>query len=446
MSAQVIVVDDEAAIREAVQQWLELSGFEVRACASASEALALVDRDFPGIVVSDVRMPGTDGLQLLDKLLQIDSDLPVILVTGHGDVPMAVQALRQGAYDFIEKPFTPERLLDSVRRALDKRRLVCENRQLRQQVADKGRIESQLIGISRPMENLRRQILELAGTSVNVLIRGETGSGKERVARCLHDFSARARKAFAALNCAAIPETIFESELFGHESGAFTGAQARRIGRIEHADGGTLFLDEVESMPLAQQVKLLRVLQEKTLERLGSNKSIQVDLRVISAAKPDLLDEVKAGRFREDLVYRLNVATLHIPPLRERREDIPLLFEHFAHEAAQRHGREAPPLAPSELARLLGHDWPGNVRELINAAERHALGLSSPPPAERFAGQALAQQLETFEAQCLHNALLHCQGNITAVMEMLQLPRRTLNEKMQRHGLARGDYLPGGEE
>jgi two-component system C4-dicarboxylate transport response regulator DctD len=391
-------------------------------------------------------MPGTDGLQLLDKLLQIDSDLPVILVTGHGDVPMAVQALRQGAYDFIEKPFTPERLLDSVRRALDKRRLVCENRQLRQQVADKGRIESQLIGISRPMENLRRQILELAGTSVNVLIRGETGSGKERVARSLHDFSPRASRAFAALNCAAIPETIFESELFGHESGAFTGAQARRIGRIEHADGGTLFLDEVESMPLAQQVKLLRVLQEKTLERLGSNKSIQVDLRVISAAKPDLLDEVKAGRFREDLVYRLNVATLHIPPLRERREDIPLLFEHFAHEAAQRHGREAPPLAPSELARLLGHDWPGNVRELINAAERHALGLSSPPPAERFAAQALAQQMEAFEAQCLHNALLQCQGNIAAVMEMLQLPRRTLNEKMQRHGLARGDYLPGGEE
>lgn len=446
MSAQVIVVDDEAAIREAVQQWLELSGCDVRTCASAAEALALVDRDFPGIVVSDVRMPGTDGLQLLDKLLQIDSDLPVILVTGHGDVPMAVQALRQGAYDFIEKPFTPERLLDSVRRALDKRRLVCENRQLRQQVADKGRIESQLIGISRPMENLRRQILELAGTSVNVLIRGETGSGKERVARSLHDFSPRASKAFAALNCAAIPETIFESELFGHESGAFTGAQARRIGRIEHADGGTLFLDEVESLPLAQQVKLLRVLQEKTLERLGSNKSIQVDLRVISAAKPDLLDEVKAGRFREDLVYRLNVATLHIPPLRERREDIPLLFEHFAYEAALRHGREAPPLAPSELARLLGHDWPGNVRELINAAERHALGLSSPPPAERFAGQALAQQMEAFEAQCLHNALLQCQGNITAVMEMLQLPRRTLNEKMQRHGLARGDYLPGGEE
>ena len=443
MSGKVIVVDDEAAIREALQQWLELSGFVVQCCASAEQALGLIDRDYEGIVVSDVRMPGRDGLQLLDALLQLDRDLPVILVTGHGDVPMAVQALRQGAYDFIEKPFTPERLLDSVRRALDKRRLVCENRQLRQQVADRGRIEGELIGISRPMEALRRQILELAGTSVNVLIRGDTGSGKERVARCLHQFSPRASKPFVALNCAAIPEQLFESELFGHESGAFTGAQGKRIGRIEHADGGTLFLDEVESLPLAQQVKLLRVLQERSLERLGSNKSIQVDLRVICAVKPDLLDEVKAGRFREDLYYRLNVANLRIPPLRERREDIALLFEHFAQQAAQRHGREAPPLVPGELARLQAHDWPGNVRELINAAERHALGLGGQPGEQApVVGQSLAEQMEAFEAQCLHAALQQCQGNIAAVMERLQLPRRTLNEKMQRHGLQRSDYLP----
>ncbi|WP_017939482.1 sigma-54-dependent transcriptional regulator [Zestomonas thermotolerans] len=443
MSGQVIVVDDEQAIREAVQQWLQLSGFEVRACAGATEALALVDRDYPGIVVSDVRMPGSDGLQLLDRLLALDRDLPVILVTGHGDVPMAVQALRQGAYDFIEKPFTPERLLDSVHRALEKRRLVCENRQLRQQAALKDRIEASLLGISKPMEQLRRQVLELAQTPVNVLIRGETGSGKECVARCLHDFGPRAGKPFVALNCAAIPESIFESELFGHESGAFTGAQQRRVGRIEHADGGTLFLDEVEGMPLAQQVKLLRVLQEKTLERLGSNKSIQVDLRVISAAKPDLQEEVRAGRFREDLLYRLNVAVLQIPPLRERREDIPLLFEHFAQQAAERLGREAPPLTPGELAGLLGHDWPGNVRELINAAERHVLGLSSPAP-QPAAGQSLAAQLEAFEAQCLRNALQRCRGNIAEVMALLQLPRRTLNEKMQRHGISRSDYLPAG--
>jgi two-component system C4-dicarboxylate transport response regulator DctD len=445
MSGQVIVVDDEAAIREAVQQWLQLSGLQVQTCASAAQALALIDRDFAGIVISDVRMPGTDGLQLLDKLLELDRDLPVIMVTGHGDVPMAVQALRQGAYDFIEKPFTPERLLDSVRRALDKRRLVCENRQLRQQFARKDHIEAQLLGVSRPMENLRRQILELAGTSVNILIRGDTGSGKERVARCLHDFSPRAGKPFVALNCAAIPEQLFESELFGHESGAFTGAQGKRIGRIEHADGGTLFLDEVESLPLAQQVKLLRVLQEKTLERLGSNRSIQVDLRVISAAKPDLLDEVRAGRFREDLYYRLNVASLRIPPLRERREDIPLLFEHFAHEAAERHGRDMPALSPAELTRLLGHDWPGNVRELINAAERHALGLSTPvDSAGELPAQSLAEQMESFEAQCLHRALQHCQGNIAEVMALLQLPRRTLNEKMQRHGLQRSSYRPAG--
>lgn len=445
MSGQVIVVDDEVAIREAVQQWLELSGFSVQSCATAQAALALVDRDYPGIIISDVRMPGTDGLQLLDSVLECDRDLPVILITGHGDVPMAVQALRQGAYDFIEKPFTPERLLDSVRRALDKRRLVCEVRQLRQQFALKDHIEAQLLGVSKPMQTLRRQILELAGTSVNILLRGDTGSGKERVARCLHDFSNRAGKPFVALNCAAIPEHLFESELFGHESGAFTGAQGKRIGRIEHADGGTLFLDEVESLPLAQQAKLLRVLQEKTLERLGSNRSIQVDLRVISAVKPDLLDEVKAGRFREDLYYRLNVATLRIPALRERRGDIALLFEHFANQAAQRHGRETPSLAPAELTGLLAHDWPGNVRELINAAERHALGLSDGvAPAHAGPEQSLAEQMEAFEAQCLHRALQHCQGNITEVMALLQLPRRTLNEKMQRHGLQRSSYRPAG--
>lgn len=445
MSGHVIVVDDEVAIREALQQWLELSGFSVHSCATAEAALALVDRDYPGILISDVRMPGTDGLQLLDSVLERDRDLPVILITGHGDVPMAVQALRQGAYDFIEKPFTPERVLDSVRRALDKRRLVCENRQLRQQFALKDHIESQLLGVSKPMETLRRQILELAGTSVNILLRGDTGSGKERVARCLHDFSNRAGKPFVALNCAAIPEHLFESELFGHESGAFTGAQGKRIGRIEHADGGTLFLDEVESLPLAQQVKLLRVLQEKTLERLGSNRSIQVDLRVISAVKPDLLDEVKAGRFREDLYYRLNVATLRIPPLRERREDIALLFEHFAQQAAQRHAREMPALTPTQLTQLLGHDWPGNVRELINAAERHALDLSGDlQPGEGLPVQSLAEQMEAFEAQCLHRALQHCQGNITEVMALLQLPRRTLNEKMQRHGLLRSRYRPAG--
>lgn len=445
MNQEVIFIDDEAAIRDAVRQWLELSGVTVRTCDSVAQALRLINADFHGVVISDVRMPGQDGLQLLESLMAIDRDLPVIIVTGHGDVPMAVQALRQGAYDFIEKPFTPERLLESCKRAQDKRRLVLENRQLRQQVAASGRIEAHLLGISPAMERLRRQVAELAQTSVNVLIRGETGSGKEQVARALHQFGVRASGPFVALNCAAIPESIFESELFGHESGAFTGATARRIGRIEYAQGGTLFLDEVESMPLGQQVKLLRVIQERTLERLGSNQSIAVDLRVVSAVKPDLADEVRQGRFREDLLYRLNVAEIRIPPLRERREDIPLLFEHFSNEAAHRHGRESRAIGPAMLNQLIAHDWPGNIRELINAAERHALGLTGNDTSEN-AARSLVARLEAFEAQCLHDALLHHQGNIAAVMEQLGLPRRTLNEKMQRHGLNRGNYLPPGAE
>ncbi len=288
-------------------------------------------------------------------------------------------------------------------------------------------------------------MLDLSQLPVNVVIRGETGSGKELVARCLHDFGPRAGKAFVALNCAAIPEQLFESELFGHESGAFTGAQGKRIGKLEYANGGTLFLDEIESMPLAQQVKLLRVLQEQRLERLGSNQSINVDIRIVAATKPDLLEEARAGRFREDLAYRLNVAELRLPPLRERREDIPLLFGHFARSAAERLGRKAPVLSGPQLSHLLSHDWPGNVRELANAAERQVLGLDSVQPEGIPSGQSLAAQQEAFEAHCLRSALTRHKGDIKAVLHELQLPRRTLNEKMQRHGLQRELFLPSAE-
>ncbi|MND89485.1 C4-dicarboxylate transport transcriptional regulatory protein DctD [compost metagenome] len=446
MTAQVIFVDDEAAIREAVREWLELSGFEVRVEASAEDCLKRLDADFPGVVISDLRMPGMDGMALLQAVQAIDRELPFLMVTGHGDVPQAVEAMRLGAYDFIEKPFTAERLLDSLRRALEKRRLVQENRRLRVQVDLKDQLDGRLLGVSRPMLHLRRQVLELARTPVNILLRGETGSGKEMVARCLHDFGPRAEKPFVALNCAAIPENLFESELFGHESGAFTGAQGKRIGKIEHAHGGTLFLDEIESMPLAQQVKLLRVLQEQRLERLGSNQSIAVDIRVVAATKPDLREEVRAGRFREDLLYRLNVAELQLPALRERREDIPLLFEHFARQASERLGKPQPSLTPAGLAQLLAHGWPGNVRELANAAERHVLRLST-GAAERGEGEpSLAELMEAYEAQCLRQALARSQGDIKAVMTLLQLPRRTLNEKMQRHGLARSEFLPGEDD
>ncbi|MDR6713030.1 two-component system C4-dicarboxylate transport response regulator DctD [Pseudomonas hunanensis] len=441
MLNSVIVVDDEASIRTAVEQWLSLSGFSVQLFARAEECLAQLPGHFPGVIISDVRMPGIGGLQLLERLQAEDADLPVILLTGHGDVPMAVEAMRNGAYDFLEKPFTPQHLLGSLRRALEKRQLVLENRRLHEQADLKARLTDTLLGMSQGVQQLRQQVLELASLPVNVLLRGETGSGKERVARCLHDFGPRADKPFVALNCAAIPEALFEAELFGHESGAFTGAQGKRIGKLEYANGGTVFLDEIESMPLAQQAKLLRVIQEQKLERLGANQSISVDLRIIAATKPDLLEEARAGRFREDLAYRLNVAELRLAPLRERREDIPLLFEYFARTAAERLGRSAPPLSGGQLATLLGHDWPGNVRELANAAERHALGLGSPSGDTAAGGPSLVEQMEAFEAQCLRAALRQHKGEIKAVMETLQLPRRTLNEKMQRHGLAREDFV-----
>jgi two-component system C4-dicarboxylate transport response regulator DctD len=423
----VIVVDDEAPIREAVQQWLTLSGFEVRLFSRAEECLAHLPDHFPGVILSDVRMPGMDGLQLLAALQ-----------------PMAVDAMRDGAYDFLEKPFSPETLLGSLRRALEKRALVLENRALHERADNRSRLDGTLLGMSPTMQTLRRQVLDLSQLPVNVLIRGETGSGKEMVARCLHDFGPRADKPFVAVNCAAIPEQLFEAELFGHESGAFTGAQGKRIGKLEYAHGGTVFLDEIESMPLAQQVKLLRVIQERRIERLGSNQSIDIDVRIIAATKPDLLDEARAGRFREDLAYRLNIAELRLPPLRERREDIPMLFSHFSRNAAERLGRSAPVLSGEQLSHLLSHDWPGNVRELANAAERQVLGLDGPAAQGSAVGQSLVAQQEAFEAHCIRSALRRHRGDIKAAMHELQLPRRTLNEKMQRHGLVREDFLVEG--
>jgi two-component system C4-dicarboxylate transport response regulator DctD len=441
MLNSVIVVDDEAPIREAVEQWLSLSGFDVQVYSRAEDCLAQLPEHFPGVIMSDVRMPGINGMELLSRIRASDADLPVILLTGHGDVPMAVDAMREGAYDFLEKPFSPDTLLRTLRRALEKRQLILENRRLHEQADARSRLDATLLGVSPSLQTLRRQVLDLSQMPVNVVIRGETGSGKEMVARCLHDFGPRANKPFVALNCAAIPEQLFEAELFGHESGAFTGAQGKRIGKLEYADGGTLFLDEIESMPLAQQVKLLRVLQDKKLERLGSNKAIDVDLRIVAATKPDLLEEARAGRFREDLAYRLNVAELRLAPLRERREDIPLLFAHFARAAAQRLGRSAPELSGAQLGQLLSHDWPGNVRELANAAERQTLGLTTAQLLTSESGQSLAAQQEAFEAQCLRAALARHKGDIKAVLEELQLPRRTLNEKMQRHGLLREMFV-----
>ena len=341
----VIFIDDDEEVRISGAQTLELEGFEVIALDSAQAALEHISVTWPGIVVSDVKMPTMSGIDLLERVTMIDQDLPVVLITGHGDISLAVEAIRAGAYDFIEKPADMERLIDTVHRALEKRTLILENRMLRKRSGNLGdEIEGRIIGVTPAIMALRQTILDLADTDVDVLILGETGTGKELVARCLHDFGSRRESRFVALNCGALPESVIESELFGHEAGAFTGATKQRIGKIEYAEGGTLFLDEVESMPPAIQVRLLRVLQERKIERLGGNDPIAVDIRVIAATKESLLDLSTDGSFREDLYYRLHVASLSLPPLRDRPEDIPILFSLFVENAGERFRRPLPEL------------------------------------------------------------------------------------------------------
>jgi two-component system C4-dicarboxylate transport response regulator DctD len=447
---QVLLVDDEAMVREATAQWLELSGFRVECFSRAEQVLERIDPFCPGILLTDVRMPGMDGLELMTETLKCAPDLPVILLTAHGDVDMATAAMREGAYDFIEKPFVPERLVERIRRACEKRRLTLENLRLQQSLASRSGLEARMIGVSAAIQRLRREMLALAELDTNVIIYGETGTGKELVAQCLHEYSARGKKQFVPINCGAIPENLIESELFGHEAGAFTHAAKRRVGKFEYASGGTLFLDEIESMPLHLQIKLLRALQEHVIERLGSNTVIPVDLRVVAAAKVDLRED---PNFREDLFYRLSVSELHIPPLRERIEDVPLLFAHYAGQGADQHDREARQLSDHDLDALQSYAWPGNVRELKNIAIRYAVDprasvaellsrqapLISPPPAGRQT-LSLAVRVAEYESQLIREALERHQGNIKAVMDELDLPRRTLNQKMQRYGLNRSDF------
>ncbi len=443
---KVLFIDDEPEVRASGAQTLELSGFEVTALASAEEAVEHLGEDWPGVVVSDVRMPRMDGMALLKRVRAMDAELPVVLVTGHGDISMALQAIRDGAYDFLEKPAPPEYLIDVVARALDKRRLVLENRALRRELNVLVETDGCIIGRTPVMVHLRDTIANLADAGVDVLVVGETGTGKELAARCLHDFGARREGRFVAVNCGALPETIIESELFGHEAGAFTGADRKRIGKIEYAHRGTLFLDEIDCMPVHLQVKLLRVLQERTVERLGGNETVPVDIRVVAAVKIDLKKACERGEFREDLYYRLNVVNLSLPPLRDRVDDIPLLFRHFVIAACSRYQRPIPPLEPAQAARLTAHDWPGNVRELKNAAERFVLGIAGDGP--HLAGMAadppepaaLPDQVDRIEKQLIIQALERCGGRINDTAAALGIPRKALYLRMRKFGLQRDDF------
>ncbi|MFD2252325.1 two-component system C4-dicarboxylate transport response regulator DctD [Pseudochelatococcus lubricantis] len=440
----VAFVDDDAEVRRANVQTLELAGLDVRPFETGAQLVAAIDAGFPGAVVTDVRMPGMDGFQLFRRLREIDADIPVILITGHGDIDMAVEAMHKGAYDFIAKPYSADRLVQSVQRAVEKRRLVLENRRLRDAAAH-AQEDVPLIGQTPVMERLRQTLRQIAIADVDVLVNGETGSGKEVAAELLHRWSRRREGRFVALNCGALPENVIESELFGHEAGAFTGALKKRIGHVEYSSGGTLFLDEIESMPLAAQAKLLRVLEKREVVPLGGNESRQLDLRVIAAAKIDLGDPAVRGDFREDLYFRLNVVSVTIPPLRERRDDIPLLFVHFLNRAAARFGIEPPDVTPALREFLSTHPWPGNVRELAHAAERHALGLLDVPAwrdeAESDEKFSLPRQMELYEAELIRKALKESKGNAKAAIDALGIPRKTFYDKLQRHGLVRSDFV-----
>jgi two-component system C4-dicarboxylate transport response regulator DctD len=372
----------------------------------------------------------------------------VILVTGHGDIAMAVQAMRRGAYDFIAKPYSSDQLVTVVRRAAEKRRLTLQVQALRDEMEQWHGIQALLLGRSAQMQKVRRTVMNLASTSADVVIYGETGTGKDLVARCLHDHSDRRRAHYVALNCGGLPEALAESELFGHEVGSFTGATRQRIGKFEHAHGGTLFLDEIESMPLAVQIKLLRALQERSIERVGSNTPVAVNCRVIAAAKQDLKLLSDQQKFRADLYYRIGVAFIELPPLRERREDIPLLFEHFTLQAAGRYQRSAPSLSGAQLAELMAHPWPGNVRELHNVADRFVLGLLGERLELAAQDQAqpskLPEQIEQFERVMISEALKRQHGDVTLAAKALGLPKQTLYDKLRRLRISTDSFKPEG--
>ncbi len=449
----LLIVDDEAALREAIAERLADHGFIVEQAGSGEQALQrLADFAFD-ILITDLRLPGIDGRQVLEAALERYPEIIPIVITGYGTVKDAVEAIKQGAADFITKPFQFDALLHVLRSALEQRRLKSENAYLRSQLQERYRIDG-LIGHSRIMRDLLQLLETVAATSSTVLITGETGTGKELAARAIHHSSPRRSNRFVAINCSAIPETLLEAELFGHVRGAFTGAVGTRQGRLEQAHKGTVFLDEVGTMSPALQAKLLRVLQEREFERVGDSHTIKIDVRVIAATHSDLSRMVAEGTFREDLFYRLNVIPVQLPPLRDRREDIPLLVQHFFQKLSADAGRGAVTVSQEALRRLMAYPWPGNVRQLENAVER-ALAFSQgrsqinvqdlPPevqnqPAPLDAsdvwfpddGVDFASYIEAAELSLIKRSLERTQGNKRQAAKLLNLKRTTLIEKLKR--------------
>ena len=461
MTPRILVVDDEPGVRSALTGVLRDEGFSVDAVDSGEACLERVGRTPVDVIVLDVWLPGIDGLVTLAKLRERQVDAQVVIISGHGNIESAVRAIKMGAFDFVEKPLSLEKTVLVVNNALRQRRLEAENRALR------ARVDRRLtmVGESQAMQQLREQVAMAAPTNGRVLIYGENGTGKELVARSIHALSRRRTNTFVEVNCAAIPEELIESELFGHVRGAFTGAVSDRRGKFEAADGGTLFMDEIGDMSLKTQAKVLRVLQEQVMEAVGGTSKIRVDVRVLAATNKDLPSEIRGGRFREDLYFRLNVIPIFVPPLRDRQEDIPLLAEHFMATLAEEYGRRVKMLDVSAVARLQAYTWPGNVRELRNVIERLIimvpgdtiaasdlafLAADRPGAAEAtewpIDGLTLFEARDQFERAFIMRGLAAHQGNISRAAEALGVERSNLYRKMRAFGIVALRKLEGEEE
>jgi len=444
----LLIVDDEPSVRKSLVDTLRDEGYQVSSLGSAEEALSWIQKSPPDLVLLDIWLPGMDGIAALERMKKLMPDLAVVMISGHGSIEAAVRATKLGAYDFIEKPPSQERLTLVVRHALDQARLEKENLQLRETLQKRYEI----IGGSAALADIQQKICSVAPTNGRVLICGESGTGKELVARAIHQQSLRREKPFVEVNCAAIPEDLIESELFGHEKGSFTGATAKRRGKFEIGDGGTIFLDEVGDMSLRTQAKVLRVLEEQRFERVGGVESITVDVRVLAASNKDLEEEIRAGRFREDLYYRLNVVPLNVPPLRERGNDIPLLANHFLREFCAEYGRREKTISASAMEVLKDYHWPGNVRELKNLIERLIIMVSSntispqdiqsslrpvtPTDVGRLLGEeTLREAGEQFEKDYILERLRENNWNISRTAEKLGIERSTLHRKMNDYGV-----------